>query len=337
MAGTLQLVEQAERDEYLDNVLIGGRERREIAIVDYDPAWPQRFEHERARIQAALGRVACGIHHIGSTSVPGLSAKPIIDVLVTIDDPEDELAFGPALAGAGYQLRVREAGHRMFRSAAKDVHVHVLAHDGVDVDRHLIFRDHLRRSPEDRERYALLKRSLAERQWSDMNHYADAKGPLIEEMLARAHQISPTESGHVRPARVDDAPATASLLGELGYPTSEHDARQRLARVLDREGEGMLVYELEQEAVGLLTWQLTHLIYRARPQLRITALVVREAFRRRGIANALLGAAQSLARERGCIRLELTTRAERADAVALYLAAGFRERPRRMVKDLDER
>lgn len=175
-----------EHDGYLDRVLIGGRERREIVVVDYDPAWPQRFEHERARIEAVLGGVAGGIHHIGSTSVPGLAAKPIIDVLVTVEDPDDELAFGPALLSAAYELRVREPGHRMFRTAGKDVHVHVLAEDGLEVDRHLAFRDQLRRSREDRQRYERLKRSLAEREWPDMNDYADAKGPLIEEILARA-------------------------------------------------------------------------------------------------------------------------------------------------------
>lgn len=175
-----------ERDQYLDKILIGGRERREIVIVDYDPAWPARFEHERARIDAALGGTARGIHHIGSTSVRGLAAKPIIDILVIVDDPDDELAFEPALTGAGYELRVREPGHRMFRTPAKDVHVHVLAQGDSEVDRHLAFRDQLRSSSEDRERYEQLKRSLAEREWSDMNHYADAKGPLIDEIIARA-------------------------------------------------------------------------------------------------------------------------------------------------------
>ncbi len=191
-----------ERDQYLDKILIGGRERREIVIVDYDPAWPQRFEHERARIDAALGGTARGIHHIGSTSVRGLAAKPIIDILVIVDDPDDERAFEPALTGAGYELRVREPGHRMFRTLAKDVHVHVLARGDAEVDRHLVFRDQLRSSPEDRERYQQLKRSLAEREWSDMNHYADAKGPLIDEIIARAGQTRTPRLGTTRAARL---------------------------------------------------------------------------------------------------------------------------------------
>ncbi len=316
-----------DRDAYLDQVLVGGRERREIEVVDYDPAWPQRFQHERARITNALGDRACAIEHIGSTAVPGLAAKPIVDVLVTVEDPEAEPAFAPALIDAGYELRVREPGHRMFRTPARDVHIHVRALADPEVDRHLLFRNRLRQSPEDRHRYEQLKRALAERTWNDMNHYADAKGPLIEEILAGA-------LGPVRPAAPGDADAIASLLGELGYPTDPGEAGARLRDLLQRDGEGALVYDRDGETVGLLTWQLTHLIYRSAPQLRITALVVRNDQRRRGVATELLAAAERIARERGCIRLELTTRPRRADAAALYESAGFEERPRRLVKHL---
>ncbi len=84
------------------------------------------FERERARISAnALGERAHAIEHIGSTAVPGLAAKPIVDVLVIVADPEDEAAFAPALIVAGYELRGPGAGHRMFRTPARDVHVHV--------------------------------------------------------------------------------------------------------------------------------------------------------------------------------------------------------------------
>ncbi len=179
-------MEERELEAHLDNVLIGGRERREIVIADYDPAWPRRFELERARIAAALGDVARRIEHIGSTAVPGLAAKPIVDVLVTVADVYDAFEFEPALVGAGYGLRVREPEHRMFRTSERDVHVHVWDVRDPEVDRHVAFRDRLRASPEDRERYEQLKRTLAQRDWSDMNHYAEAKSPLIEEILARA-------------------------------------------------------------------------------------------------------------------------------------------------------
>ncbi len=170
----------------LDVVLIGGREPRPVVIVDYDADWPARFERERQRIGRALGPRALRVEHIGSTAVPGLAAKPIVDVLVAVSDPEDEAAIVAPLESAGYELRVREPGHRMLRTPQRDVHVHVWGAADPEVDRHLRFRDRLRLAPEDRRAYERLKRELARRQWPDMNAYADAKGPLIEAILARA-------------------------------------------------------------------------------------------------------------------------------------------------------
>jgi GrpB-like predicted nucleotidyltransferase (UPF0157 family) len=173
------------RNRELDQALIGGREQREIVIVEYDPSWPARFESERARVQQALGARAKRIEHVGSTAVPGLAAKPIVDLLVTVEDPNDETASVPAMTAVGYEPRVREPGHRMFRTPERDVHVHVWGDADPEVTRYLRFRDHLRRSAVDRQAYEQLKRELARREWSDMNHYADAKGPLIDEILAR--------------------------------------------------------------------------------------------------------------------------------------------------------
>lgn len=177
-------MDEDELDNYLDGVLIGGREHRPIVIADYDAAWPRRFELERDRIRAALGPVAIRVEHIGSTSVPGLAAKPIVDLLVTVAAPEDDGAFVPALEHAGYVLRVREPGHRMLRTPARDVQVHVWADDDAEVDRYLTFRDRLRGSPERRREYEQLKRELAKRDWRDVNHYANAKGPFIESVLS---------------------------------------------------------------------------------------------------------------------------------------------------------
>ncbi len=337
-------MEERELEAHLDDVLVGGRERREIVIADYDPAWPRRFELERARIDAALGDVARRIEHIGSTAVPGLAAKPIVDVLVTVGDVYDASAFEPALVGAGYELRVREPAHRMFRTPERDVHVHVWDVRDPEVDRHLAFRDRLRASPEDRVSYEQHKRTLARRDWSDMNHYAEAKSSLIEEILARAgapqasaHAGAPQASsrGSIRPVRLTDAPAIAALLGQLGYPTEVEDVAPRLGHVLGHDA-GMLIYELEREAVGLVAYHLVHLLYRPRPHCRITALVVREDRRRRGIARALLAAVESRAREQACSRLEVTTRPDREEALGLYLGFGFSERPVRLVKRLDD-
>jgi GrpB-like predicted nucleotidyltransferase (UPF0157 family) len=177
-----------ERAAYLEEILVGGRERRPVVIVDPDPAWARRFDDARSRITAALGPLARRVEHIGSTSVPGLAAKPIVDVLVAVDAVEsvDVPGVRERLAEAGFDLRVREPGHRMFRTAAHDVHLHVWPGASDDVRRHLLFRDYLRTSAADRARYEAVKRALAARTWDDMNDYADAKSPAIAEITTRA-------------------------------------------------------------------------------------------------------------------------------------------------------
>jgi GrpB-like predicted nucleotidyltransferase (UPF0157 family) len=174
-----------ELNAYLDEVLVGGREPRRVVIADPDPAWPARFEAERAVIAQALGDRALRIEHVGSTAVPGLAAKPIVDVMVVVADPDDEAALVAPLEGAGYELRVREPGHRMFRRPDRSVHVHLWAQDDPEVGRMLAFRDRLRADPAARDEYEQLKRRLAERDWEDVNHYANAKGPLVEDILGR--------------------------------------------------------------------------------------------------------------------------------------------------------
>ena len=184
------------RDSDLDAVLIGGREEREIVIVDYSPGWPRRFEKERERIARALGTVARRIEHVGSTAVPGLAAKPIIDILVAVEDPEAEEAYVPALERAGYVLRVREPGHRMFRTPVRDVHVHIWRSGSEDERRHIVFRDRLRSSPQDRLEYERAKRELAGR-WRDMNYYAHPKSSVIDRIMERV------DEEHERPAPLD--------------------------------------------------------------------------------------------------------------------------------------
>lgn len=170
----------------MDGVLIGGRESVPIVVVDYDEEWPKRYGLLRERVRAALGPAALGMEHIGSTSVPGLAAKPIIDVLVTVQDVEDEAAFVPALEGAGFVLRVREPEHRMVRTPAKDVHIHLYASDHEAVSAYLDLRDWLRVDADDRALYERTKRLLATRTWADMNEYAEAKTDVILAILARA-------------------------------------------------------------------------------------------------------------------------------------------------------
>ncbi len=165
--------------------LIGGPEGGRVRLSPYRPEWPQRFAAERERIAAALGPAAERIEHVGSTSVPGLDAKPIVDILVAVRDPTDPV-HERALVGAGYLLRVEEPKHRMFRTPERDVHVHLWVAGTEDVTRHLEFRDRLRASEADRRAYAALKHELAAREWADVNDYATAKGPLIGEIAGRA-------------------------------------------------------------------------------------------------------------------------------------------------------
>ena len=171
--------------EELDAVLVGGLERRPVVLADYDPAWPDRFAAERERIRSALGPHALRIEHIGSTAVPGLAAKPIVDILVGVADPDAAATLDPALEAAGYELRVLETGHRMFRTPAHDVHVHVWRDDDPEVARYLAFRDRLRTSARDRAAYEAHKRELAGREWEDMNFYAEAKSAVVEAIIAR--------------------------------------------------------------------------------------------------------------------------------------------------------
>lgn len=176
--------------------LIGGREARPIVVVDYDAAWPVRFETERRRITAALPDVRA-VEHVGSTSVPGLAAKPIVDIVVV---PAGAIADAVApLEGAGYVLRVVEPDHRMLRTPERDVHVHLWA-DEVEQRRHLLFRDWLREDADDRARYEAVKRELATREWGDMNDYADAKSPVITEITARAEAWAAATGRHYPPA-----------------------------------------------------------------------------------------------------------------------------------------
>ncbi|HWH11443.1 MAG TPA: GrpB family protein [Solirubrobacteraceae bacterium] len=168
--------------------LIGGRERRRIEVVPYDPSWPERFAGERARIAGALGPLARRIVHIGPTAVDGLPAKPIVDIDVSVDDPDDEASYVPPLEAAGYLLRVREPGHRMLRTPALDVHVRVNRVGGDWERRHLLFRDWLRTDAADRARYAAAKHELGRREWVDMNAYADAKTSVIEQIMEHAER-----------------------------------------------------------------------------------------------------------------------------------------------------
>jgi GrpB-like predicted nucleotidyltransferase (UPF0157 family) len=180
-----------ELEQYLEMVTLGAIERRAVEIVEYDPSWAGRYAAEAARIHAALDGRELLLEHIGSTAVPGLAAKPIVDILVVVVDPADEAAYVPALEAAGYELRIREPAwheHRMLRTPAEDVHVHVLPAGCAEIERYLLLRDRLRTDAAERELYAATKRRLAAQAWPTVQHYAEAKSEVVEAIIARARE-----------------------------------------------------------------------------------------------------------------------------------------------------
>jgi GrpB-like predicted nucleotidyltransferase (UPF0157 family) len=168
-----------------------------IQVVDYDPQWPRLFEREAERIRAALGDQVLLLEHVGSTSVPGLAAKPRIDILLVVVDSSDEPSYVPILEAVGYMLRIREPDwyeHRMFNGPDTAINLHVFSPGCSEIDRMLLFRNWLRSNASDRELYEHTKRELARKDWKYTQNYADAKTAVVEEILARAHSGRPLRS-----------------------------------------------------------------------------------------------------------------------------------------------
>jgi GrpB-like predicted nucleotidyltransferase (UPF0157 family) len=178
-------------EEWLSSRQVGDLPERSpvIEIVDYDPRWPLQYADHADRIRTAIGSAALAIEHVGSTSVPGLAAKPRIDIDVIVPDPKDEDAYLPALEAAGYVLRVREPDwydHRCLHGYEPMANVHVFGPDCDEHLRHVIFRDWLRTHPDDRARYADVKRRIAAEGVTYMAEYAARKSDIVIDILRRA-------------------------------------------------------------------------------------------------------------------------------------------------------
>ncbi|WP_374347195.1 GrpB family protein [Chitinimonas sp.] len=176
-----------------NEVLIGGVEKAEIKIVDYDSLWEKKFELHKATISSALGTAALQIEHIGSTAVPGLAAKPIIDIVVVVENAANESTYLAKLIEVGYQLRVREPDffeHRMVRTQQRDVHIHIFSKGCIEIERYLLLRNYLRSNPDRRAEYQKIKKELAAQDWPDMNAYSEAKTEIIERLIHEARQSS---------------------------------------------------------------------------------------------------------------------------------------------------
>jgi GrpB-like predicted nucleotidyltransferase (UPF0157 family) len=166
-----------------------------ISLAEHDPRWADLFDHEAPRIRALLGPRALRIEHAGSTAVPHLAAKPIIDIILEVPDSADETTYCPPLEAAGYKLRIREPHwyqHRMFKGPETTgqpagINLHVFSQDCPEIDRMLRFRDWLRTHSADRDLYERTKRALAQKNWDSVDNYADAKTQVINEIMERAH------------------------------------------------------------------------------------------------------------------------------------------------------
>jgi GrpB-like predicted nucleotidyltransferase (UPF0157 family) len=166
-----------------------------VVLVNYNPEWPHAFRVEAGKIKSAVGQRALQIEHVGSTSVPNLPAKPIIDIVLVVFDSANEDEYAGALEKAGYQLRIREPAwykHRLFKGTECRANLHVFSAACPEIDRMLIFRDWLRKNEADRELYARIKGALAQQSWKYTQNYADAKTAVIEEIMSRA-QTSATQ------------------------------------------------------------------------------------------------------------------------------------------------
>ena len=162
-----------------------------IRLAEYDSDWPRLYQRDEKRIRAALGERALVIEHVGSTSVPGLAAKPVIDIVLVVADSANESTYVPNLEAHGYVLQIREPDwfeHRVFKGPDTNVNLHVFSHGCSEVQVMLDFRDWLRANDADRELYERAKRDLAAQDWKYVQNYADAKTAVVQEINERAQR-----------------------------------------------------------------------------------------------------------------------------------------------------
>jgi GrpB-like predicted nucleotidyltransferase (UPF0157 family) len=170
----------------------GSESAERVSILAADPTWADTYRGIARTVREALGTTAISIEHIGSTSVPGLDAKPIIDIDVIVRDPGDEQRYVPALERCGFDLIVREPWwyqHRCFRLAHPACNLHVFPVDCPESARHAIFRDWLRSHPDDRALYAETKRDAAAATTAAQGRTMDynaRKQAVVREIYGRA-------------------------------------------------------------------------------------------------------------------------------------------------------
>ena len=186
------------------SVLVEGLQRvpRQISVVPYDPGWPSRFDGLETVIRGALGDRVLALDHVGSTSVRGLAAKPVVDADLTVADSTDEASYVPDLERAGLVLRLREPDweeHRMLTLPDRSVNLHVFSRGATEPRRHLVFRDWLRSHADDREAYGRLKTALARRGFTDPMDYNNHKAALVYDIYEKAFAADPAHEHDPQP------------------------------------------------------------------------------------------------------------------------------------------
>jgi len=171
---------------------------RVVEVVEYDPSWPAQFEAERTLLHQTLGEAATAIHHIGSTSVPGLAAKPVIDILIEVADLKALDALNDRMIRSGYTPRGEWGipGRRYFQKGGdrRTHHLHAFASGDFGLVRHLAFRDYLRSNPETAREYGDLKKSVAKTCLNDLGRYCDGKDAYVKRIEAVAiEEIRPNK------------------------------------------------------------------------------------------------------------------------------------------------
>ncbi len=204
---------RTDGDDRLASITVGERQpslNSSVYLAPYNPEWPELFSQLATRIVAALADRALLLEHVGSTSVPGLCAKPIIDILLAVKSSADECSYVPALEAQGFALRIREPDwfdHRLLKSADIAGNLHVFSAGCPEIDRMLAFRDRLRMNEHDRRQYEETKVALAARTWAQIQDYADAKSEVVREILSRSPHGRGWRDCHVRGAVPNARPA----------------------------------------------------------------------------------------------------------------------------------
>jgi len=193
--------ELADLDE-VAQVRVGDQPQRAIVVVPYDEDWPAQFATLGSMVRDALGDRVVALEHVGSTSVPGMSAKPVIDADLTVADSGDEAAYVSALEAAGFHLRVREPEweeHRVLTIEDPRTNLHVFSPGAREPQRHALFRDWLRSHVDDRATYAALKVELASRGFTDSMDYNNHKAELVYDIYERIFSDDPAHRHDPQP------------------------------------------------------------------------------------------------------------------------------------------